>query len=198
MKVSDLSLEEMLKFKGAIESGASAITLPINRDGKTVFVTAKSVTEYIVGYNTLMQNGEILIAENLYKAGIRSIQGNTLKPGVNQLVTHIRLLADITGSTAESDTNLLAMPFAGVAGPALKFAEFRITQNQELLRTTVSDIHNFKASTGNDADFKGIVPFVLRDQVPISVNIKASAAYTQYHAYRVEWRAIEFVVSPQA
>lgn len=187
---NQLTLEEILKFKGQIDRDNS-ISVVTDRNGNKYGV--KTVTEYVSGFLSQLENGEALIPANQPVVGVRSIKGNQLAEGKNQIITDVRVLFDTT-LAAETQAALIAAPFASVAPVQFKNGEFRISQGVELLRTSGSDITNFKASTGNDADFRNIVPVVLRGAVDMSINIKLSAAATANHAFKVEYRAIEFAL----
>lgn len=189
MKNQSLSLEEILKFKGQIAKDNSISVVTASNGEK---YAVKSVTEYAAGFLSQLENGEVLIPANQPIVGVRSIKGNQLSEGKAQVVTSVRVLFDTT-LAAETQAALIAAPFASVAPVQFKNGEFRISQTGELLRSSGTDITNFKASTGNDADFREIVPVVLRGGVDMSINIKLSAAATANHAFKVEYRAVEFV-----
>lgn len=186
---NQLSLEEILKFKGQIAKDNSISVVQASNGEK---YAVKSVTEYAAGFLSQLENGEVLIPANQPIVGVRSIKGNQLSEGKAQIVTSVRVLFDTT-LAAETQAALIAAPFASVAPVQFKNGEFRISQTGELLRSSGTDITNFKASTGNDADFREIVPVVLRGGVDMSINIKLSAAATANHAFKVEYRAVEFV-----
>lgn len=190
MNKSALSLEQMIAWKRQMDSSAS---LPVFQDPLTGKQYApKSVTEYAAGFFTKLKNGQIFESKNTPAVGVRSINGNKLAAETNQLVYQARVLCDTT-LIAETEAALQAAPFASVAPAYFKNGEVNFTQNAELLRTTGTDIHNAKASTGNDADFKDVAPFNLRGGVAFQSIFSLAGDATQYHAYKLEWRAIEFV-----
>jgi len=200
MKSEQLTVEQILKFKGAIDAGVSAPTFPIKqKDGTTKNFTARATTEYVCAYLTdvASNNGELLINGNKAIPGLRSLSDNMLPAGVTHLVYEARILADKT-LVATSDAAIKAAEFASIAPANVKNGEFKVTQGQVLLRTTGTDLNNAKAATSNDDDFKGFVPFVLRPQVPISFNLVQAGTPTANHAIKLEYRCIEIVPATNA
>ena len=200
MKAEQLTVEQIMKFKGAIDAGVSAPTFPIKqKDGSVINFTARATTEYVCAFLTDVagNNGELLINGNKAIPGLRSINDTMLAANVTQLVYEGRILADKT-LVATSDAAIKVAEFASVAPANVKNGEFKITQGQVLLRTTGTDIHNAKAATSNDDDFKAFVPFVFRPQLPISINLVQSAAPTANHAIKFEYRCIEIVPATNA
>ena len=61
----------------------------------------------------------------------------------------------------------------------------------KLLQSAISDLTNTKASTGNDADFKEIVPFMIRPEVNFQLLAKL-AGNGGAEAWRLELRGILF------
>lgn len=94
MKNSDLSKEQIIAWAGAINKDSSIAVLTDPKTGNKYGV--KSVTEYVAGYFTDLENGEVLIAANQPVVGVRSIKGNQLPEGKFQVLTSIRVLQDTT------------------------------------------------------------------------------------------------------
>ena len=191
MKKAELSLEQILKWKGQIQAGSSlsVVTDPLTG----IQYAVKTVTEYVSGFLSKLQNGEALIQGNQAIPGLRSIEGNKLVAGKYQVVTATRVLFD-TSQALETDAALMALPFASVAPASFKNGQFSIAQTAECFRTSGTDATNFKASTGNSDDFRDIVPFVLRPQTTTSMNmLLVGAAAAVGSAYKIEYRAVEFL-----
>jgi hypothetical protein len=186
---TELTVEQIMAFKGQIDKDNS-ISVVTDRNGNRYGV--KAVTEYVAGFFSGLENGEALIAANQPAVGVRSIKGTQLGEGRHQVLTAVRVLTD-TSQALETTAALIALPFASVAPVQFKNGEFKISQGAELLRTSGTDVHNFKASTSNDDDFRNIVPVVLRGGVDMSINIKLAGAATAGHAYKIELRSIEFL-----
>lgn len=191
MNQNQLSVETILGFFGQVKSDASIAVVTDPNTGKKYAV--KSTTDYAAGYLTDLQNGEVLLASNKPQVGLRSMNGNQLLEGKYQVVYGVRNLFDTT-LVANSEAALIAAPFASVAPVQFKNGEYRMSQTGELIRLSGTDATNFKASTGNDADFRNIVPVVIRPMTDVSINFKLAGAATAFHAYKTEWRAVEFVL----
>lgn len=197
MKTASLSLEQMKEWKRQIDSGVSSALFVDPKTGKVY--TYKSVTEYMAGFFTDLSstNGNLLKTSNKPIPGVRSFDGKQLGADVNQLVYAARVLADTT-LIASTEAALVNASFASVAPPYFRNGEVRINQGSELLRTTGSDINNANASTSNDDDFKDVVPFALRETTNTDVIFTLADEATANHAYKLEYRAIEFVIASKA
>ena len=198
MKADQLTLEQLLEAKGRIQSGVSAGMVTISN----MPYTFKTVTEYVAGFYSQLVNGEVLVDSNQKKVGVRSIKGNTIKSGTFQLVESFRVLNEkpASGSTTADDALILAAEFASVAPPSFKNGEFIVEQNAELFRSSGSDVANSKAATSNDDDFRTIAPIVIRggEGSPFKITIKNAGTPVANHAFKIEWRAIEFTPAPNA
>lgn len=189
MKNKGLSLEQMKEWKRQIDAGSSLAIFKDSQTGK--LYVPKSVTEYKAGFFTDLENGNIFKTNTEAQVGISSIDKRKLGAGVNQLVYAVRVRAK--SLAAGTEAALLASPFDGVAPAYFCNGEVRINQNAELLRSSGSDVTNIKAATGNDDDFREVVPFSLRENTPFDVNFKLAGSATANDAYKFEYRAIEFV-----
>ena len=198
MKANQLTVEQLVAARAFIASGVSVGQVTIGNQNYSV----KSVTEYVSGFFSALVNGEVLVDSNQKKVGVRSIKGNTLKGGTTQLIESIRVLCEkpASGSTAADDALLIGAEFASVAPPAFKNGELLIEQNAELFRTSGTDIANSKAATSNDDDFKVIAPIVIRggDSSPFKITMKVAGTPVVNHAFKLEWRALEFTPAPNA
>lgn len=199
MKAHELTLEQLMKFKGAIDAGVSAPTFPVQTKNGIVNYTARSVTEYVSAYlsDISSNNGELLITDNKAVPGLRSISGNQLPAGVTQLMYSARILNDTT-LVATTDAAIKAAAFASTAPANVKNGEFRVQQGQVLLRTTGTDICNSKTPTCNDDDFKNFIPVVLRPQVETSFKLTQAGTPTANNAIKLEYRCIEVVPATNA
>lgn len=196
MKNTSIALATLLDFKRQIDSGVSS---PLFVDPKTGNVyTAKSVTEYVSGFFTELEtkNGKVLIAANTPDPGVRSLNGNKLAPGVDQLVYEITILTGTAGGATRAD--LVATDFTDKGTPYFRNGEVAISQGTELLRTTGNDINNGYASTGNGDNFKAVAPFVFRGNMAMDIVVTLADAAEANDAYRLEYRAIEFVLADKA
>jgi hypothetical protein len=196
MKNSNLSLDQMKEWKRQIDSGVSS---PLFTDPKTQKTyTAKSVTEYVNGFYTDLasNNNNILKSGNEPIVGVRSIKGNTLPAGVNQLVYE----ACLTSGTAGAATNdgLIATDFDEIAPAFLRNGEVTVHQGTQVLRTTGDELNNGYASTGNADNFKAFVPFSLRETMPFGITITPAGTPVALKAYSFKYRAIEFVLADKA
>lgn len=189
MKNVGLSLDQMKEWKRQIDTGSS---LAIFQDPKTgKLYVAKAVTEYKSGFFTDLQDGNIMKSNTEAQVGISSIDKKKLGAGVNQLVYAVRVRAKSLAASTEAA--LIASAFDGNAPAYFTNGEVRISQNAELFRSSGSDVTNIKASTGNDDDFREVVPFSLRENTPFDVKFTLADVAVPNDAYKYEHRAIEFV-----
>ena len=191
MKNTALTVEQMMKWKGLIESGQSVGIVQIGNKAYTV----KSVTHYVSAFVSQLLNGELLLVKNVATPGIRSIDRNMLGAGVNFLGTSLRVLSD-TSQALETDAAIITLPWATTAPSWVKNGELAIGQGSELFRSVGTDVSNWKASTGNDDDFRDIACFQFRPQSPTSIKFTlptGAAAPAAGSAIRVEIRGLEFV-----
>lgn len=200
MKNYDLSLEQLMKIKGAIDSGVSAVTFPVtDKKGNINYFSARSITGYVSCFLTDLatNNGELLIADNKAVPGLRSISGTQLGANVNQLVYAVRILSDKT-LVATTDAAIKAAEFESKAPANVKNGELKFYQGQVLLNTTGTDVTNMFAATSNDDTFKNVCPFNLRPQTEISIKLTQAGVPTANHAIKLEYRAIEVVPAEMA
>ena len=189
MKNNGLSLQQLVDWKKSIDNGSSIGIFEDPTTGK--MYGAKSVTESAAGYFTELKNGNVFDASYQPVEGVRTIKGTAIGAGINQLVYAIRVLTD-TSITTQDEASLIAAAWKDTAPVQMKNGRFSMFSGGELVRITGTDIHNFKASTGNDADFKDIVPFQLRGDVNFQATFNLAGTPAVKHAYKLEWRAIEF------
>lgn len=189
MKQAELTVAMLMAYRSLINGDLSSAVVNVNG----VNYTAKAETHYIAGWLTSGQkNGEILISSNKPEVGKRSLDGNMLPAGVFHLIEGVRCLFD-TSKAAETDANLLGAIWANVAPVEFKNGEVTITQGSELFRSSGTDVTNFKASTGNDADYRAIVPSLIRPQTKWSINFAlAGGAAPANAAFKWEYRCITF------
>lgn len=197
MKSSSLSASDIMTLWAMVKSNSSINVVEHPATGKKYAV--KSVTDYVSAYLTQARtdNGEILVASNKPAVGLRSIDGTKLPEGTNRVVYGIRALFD-TALVATSDTAIAAAAWANNAPVVFKNGEVRISQGVELFRSSGTDCTNFKASTGNDDDFRSVIPFVLRGGVETSINLKLSGTPTDHNAVKFEMRSVEFIETNRA
>lgn len=151
----------------------------------------KSVTYYFAGKASELgaTNGKCL--QNVKKAepGITNFQGNQLPKDTTLLITAIRVRYEATGATALPDCE-----FNDNVPPQFANGEFQIVQNGSgtLFKSSGSDVSNRSASTGNDDDFREIVPVLIRSQKDFDFVFSqvGSTAYTGN--FKIEVRGEEY------
>lgn len=173
MKTSEVSVDQVLQWVKQIKNNPNTSIATVKDQNGRVY-GVKTVTEYVAAPLASLENGNILVDSNQPEVGIRSIKG--LQIGINKFLacTELRLLAD-TSQALETAAAGKTLPWITNATPAIKNAEVRVIQTGELLRTIGSDVTNFKASTGNDNDFRTVVPFVIRGGIDFNINTKLPA-----------------------
>jgi hypothetical protein len=181
-----LTLEQQIGYMGAIRpEGSEEKSLPTVSGYR-----AKAVTKYVAGTTAslLLNNGRIIRPETLKAVGTTNFEtGNRLPKGTRLLVTGIRTLWDVTAAATTADAN-----WDGAIPVACANGEFEITQKGQgtLFSASGTDVSNFKASTGNDADFRDVVPFILRDQTEFQIVFSVNGT-PAVGVYKVELRCIE-------
>jgi hypothetical protein len=150
----------------------------------------KSVTRYIAGDATQLasNNGSTIVAGTLKSVGTTNFEkGNTLPKGTQLLVTGIRVVYDTTGAAT-----VLNADWAEVAPVCFKNGELTINQKGQgtLFNASGTDVTNFKASTGNDADFRDVVPFLIREEAEFDIVFTTAGAVTA-SLYKVELRCVQ-------
>lgn len=183
------SLPELVEAAGAINAGNSLAVIPTNFGNKAL----KSRTHYAAGFlNQIGTNGgELLLQSQSAAPGVKSIDKNQLAAGMPFMVTGVRFLFDTTASVQAN--GLGTAVWASNAPACFKNGEITIAQNADLLSLSGTDGTNFKASTGNDVDFRDVEPFILRDQTPISIRVLLGASAAVDQAYKIELRGYDLI-----
>lgn len=180
------TIQETVGYLGAIQpSGNEEKSLPLIGGYR-----GKTVTKYIAGTNASLaaNNGNTILAGTLKAVGTTNFEkGNTLPKGKKLLVTGVRALFDVNASVTTADAN-----WDGNIPAAFANGEFEISQKGQgtLFASSGTDISNFKASTGNDDDFREVVPFVLRSETEFNI-VFSSNGTPATGVYKVELRCIE-------
>jgi hypothetical protein len=188
-----LTLQEALQYLGAINpSGNDTKSLPaVGR------YRVRSMTKYVAATSVQITSnqGKVILPNTLKAIGTTNFDnGNILPAGKSFLVTAIRVLSDTTvGKTTATAV------YDNVAPVDFKNGEFRVSQNGQgvCFESSGSDVANFKASTGNDADFREVTPFLLRSNANFDVEIAFNGAATAC-VYKVEFRGQELIAGDQA
>lgn len=192
MEKTSLSLDaQVASLSSMIKSNANGTTessLP-SVAGKP----SKSVTKYKAGKASDLQgrNGNLIDINDLKKVGITNFEnGNRLPAGKYFLCTGVRLLLDATnGVTPQTATWKTEAP------ANWKNGEIIISQSGtgKLAEFPVTDIANWKASTGNDADFRQC-EFLLRPEAEFEI-LSVLPAAAGDEVYRIEFRGYEYTDS---
>ncbi|HEX8269771.1 MAG TPA: hypothetical protein VF581_07755 [Flavobacterium sp.] len=184
-----LTLVEVLAFLGAIQpNGSEAKSLPQIKGRR-----ARTRTMYVAGYSADLagNNGALILPSTKKQVGFTNFEtGNILSKGAHLLVTGVRILFDTTAAATVLDADWTSnAPVNWLNG------EVTISQDGQgvLLNTSGSDITNFKASTGNDADFRDIVPFLLRPESSFNLIAQLASAGAANQAFKLELRCIELL-----
>jgi len=181
MKI-ELALAYMNSFIG---SNGKETGIP-NLEGQTV----KTVTRYVsgIGSQVTARNGVILEAGTKKEFGITNFEnGNVLGANEYLMVTGIRLLidkkADVTPKTAV---------WGDVAPAPWLNGEIVISdEDGRLFESSITDVHNFKASASNDDDFRTITPILIRAEKRFELQALLAGAGAG-EAFKLELRCIQF------
>lgn len=184
---SALTFQEQIGYIGAIQSeGNEEKSLP-----KVGGKRAKAVTKYIAGTiaGLAANNGNTILPGTLKAVGTTNFEkGNSLPKGKKLLVTGVRVLFDVTASVTVLDANWDSIIPASFAN-----GEFEISQRGQgtLFTTSGTDVANLRnTSTGNDDDFRDVIPFMLRSDVEFNV-VFSTVGTTPAGVYKVELRCVE-------
>lgn len=151
----------------------------------------KSVTYYYSGKASDLSatNGKCLQNVKKAEAGITNFQGNQLPKDTTLLITAIRVRFEDTGATALPDC-----AFDNNIPPQFANGEFQIVQNGSgtLFKSSGSDISNRSASTGNDDDFREIVPVLIRSQKDFDFVFSQVGTTAYAGNFKIEIRGEEY------
>lgn len=190
MSKKGLTYEEALMYLASIKAGTS---LP-NVQGRVI----KSKTVYLAGASLGLaaNNGQLIIPSMVPEVGVTNLpKGNTLPKGTNMLVYGLRVMFDTV-----ADATTKNAVFKSEAPANWKNGELKIAQSGTgiLFEASGTDVTNSKASTGNDDDFREVVPFLIRSESPYSIEAQLASAGLVNQLYKVEMRVIEFVEPDKA
>ncbi|MFY0481658.1 hypothetical protein ACI6PS_03560 [Flavobacterium sp. PLA-1-15] len=185
-----LTNAEALTYLASIKAGTSLPSVQSR--------VIKAKTLYIAGASTGLaaNNGQLVIPSLVPEVGVTNLpKGNTLPKGTNLLVFGVRVLFETGAGKTTKDAD-----FKSEAPANWKNGELKISQNGTgvLFETSGTDVTNFRASTGNDDDFREVVPFLIRSESPYSIEAQLASAGAANQLYKVELRAIEFVETDKA
>lgn len=154
-------------------------------------------TMYIAGLSTGLgsENGNLIVAGTKKQTGVTNFEdGNILPKGTHLLVLGARILFDTT-----TGVTLPTALWKNEAPAPWKNGELSINQGAMLMNVPVTDVTNFKASTGNDDDFRALVtPVLLRPDTSFSIVAALAAGTLTDIAYKVELRCVELVADDKA
>ena len=187
MKNTSLTFAEAAGYLGAIKpSGSEQKSLPVINGYR-----GKTVTKYMAGTlaSLASNNGNTIVAGTTKAVGVTNFEKGNVLPSTKQLlVVGVRCLFDVTAAVTVNDAN-----WDGPIPVALANGEFEISQKGQgtLFTSPGTDVSNFKASTGNDDDFRDVVPFLLRSETEFNMTFSANGAFAAAGVYRIELRCIE-------
>lgn len=188
MKNNNVNVMTLASILAAIQPAGTEQKSLVEIGGRRV----RAKTLYIAGDAAALgnNNGNALLPAQAKDPGITNIQQAQLDKGVHFLATSVRVLFDITTA------NPKAALWAGVAPVGFKNGELKIGQDGQplLFEASGTDVTNFKASTGNDDDFRTLeTPFLLLPQKNITVqhSVTAGVALPVACSYKIEIRGYE-------
>lgn len=194
MNTQNYTTETVQKWASLMRKDSSLV---VYQDAQGNKYLGKTVHGYLSRFLKDATNGNLLLSKDKPAAGVRSFDGNKLPKGVRQLMLSVRGLIDTTtafpGATTEND--LAELNYANLPVGGIKNAEFKIIQGEtELVRSTISNIVNWRASTSNSDDYLAINPATLRDNVPTSFIITLpDGTVVNNTAIKIEYLAFEFI-----
>lgn len=182
MKNGVLSLAERVEYNGLREADSSIPSFM----GRKV----RTATFFIAGIGTDIKSlGNLIDADTNKKVGYTNFPtGNKLPKGMELQVNGIRALFD---KTTASVTPLIAK-WNTTPDDAWLNGNLSFEQGKTAFSSPITDVVNFKASTGNDDDFRPITPFTIREQVEFNIIAELAGAAAAGTAWRVEFRCDVF------
>jgi len=151
----------------------------------------KTKTYYVAG-NVADLSGnsnETILSSALKEIGVTNIPtGGMLEKGKYFLCTEIRVLFDTT--TADPKAAL----WASVPPVQFKNGELSVGQDGQptLFESSGTDVTNFRASTGNDDDFRALPsPFLWQPQKALTAKLAYVGAAPATSSYKIEFRGFE-------
>lgn len=198
--LQNITIDSLLAIKSSINSKVSLpiVTMTDAATGMPKYYAVKTKTEYISGFFSQLENGNVLKTSNKPLVGVRSLDGKKLGQGINQEVFAVRVLYD-TKLEAETEAALQLAKWEDKAPEYAANGEFRFYQNSELLNVATNLVSNKKAAPAkNDDDFLNFTPFVVRECTDFDINFKLAGAPETKHAYRIEYVCLEFVETDKA
>ena len=185
MKSTNYSVMDLTTLLASIQpNGAEMKSLPVIKGNRL-----RSKTYYIAGLSADLSNngGEALLPQTVKTVGLTNFPSNGKLPNDTYFVcTGVRILFDTTVTDPK-----LAL-WANVAPVAWKNGELLIGQDGQptLFEAPVTDVTNFKASTGNDDDFRDIAGFMLQPNKQISIKSLLAGAPVA-SVFKIELRGYE-------
>lgn len=178
------NLEEILVFLGATGDDKSLAKVGNRR--------ARSVTKYYadLASNLAAENGSTVVSGTKKITGQTNFEnGNVIPKNTYLVVVGVRVLFDTPAAAAALNTRT----WKNEAPANWKNGEMTITQSGQgvLFNSSITDVTNWKASTGNDDDFREVQPFIIRPESDFDINFKLAAGDTAHQAFKYELRCIE-------
>jgi len=190
MKNNSVNVMTIASILAAIQPAGNEQKSLVEIDGRRL----RPKTLYIAGNAADLSgnSSNALLPSQAKDPGITNIQNAMLDKGMHFLATSVRVLFDTT--TADPKSAI----WAGTAPQGFKNGELKIGQDGQpvLFEASGTDVTNFKASTGNDDDFRTFEsPFLLLPQKTITVqhSVVAGVALPATCSYKIEIRGFEIV-----
>lgn len=185
--MAKLTYEQALAYLNAMKDGNGSETSLVDINGKT----AKATTFYVAGLASDLpkRNGQLLLPSDKKETGITNFEnGNILPEGKYVMIFALRGLFDNTTANVTPHIG----KWKDNAEVAFANGEKHIMQSGAgtLFETSGTDVSNSKASTGNDDDFRDIVPVLLRPKTRFELQVLLNGTATG--AYKYEYRAVVF------
>lgn len=187
MKNGTLTLTEALQYVGAIQNQGNAVQSLPQLGNRRI----KTATRYIAGNaaDLAANASSTILASTKKETGITNFQNGNLMPSkTNFLVTELRILFDTTTANPKAAVWANTAPNSFLNGDI----NVGVGNNPTTFESSISDATNFKASTGNDDDFRAVTPFLLLADNTFDIKLLTSGvALPATCCYKVEVRGIE-------
>lgn len=190
MKNTILTVEEQIAILGQMLKTNGDGTVTESSLPYVLGKTSKEVTKYKAGIGTELsgRNNQIIDSNDKRLVSFTNFtDGDKLPAGKYLLITGVRMLIDTTNAVTVKTAT-----WKTEATPNWKNSELHISQDGtgKLFEAPGTDLFNWKASTGNDADFRSC-RFLIRPEAAFSFQMMFSEA-AGAEAYKLEFRGYEY------
>jgi hypothetical protein len=175
-------LESLAKMGGYIDVIPTGSSIAVVEGQKF-----KNKGHYFRGFLNTLESGKVVLPRNTQEVGVYSIDKDKLPPGIEFIVTGLRILFDTT-SGIQAGAGVKGCTWKSAAPAAALNGDLVIKQGDELLRAPLTQLvpFNLGTPTSNDDTIVSIAPVLLRHSVTFEINFELAGAAAVDQAYNIE------------